>query len=46
MFSKKWISTALICACSVFAFGQQHSPDERGVRDLIAYTLAVPYPPK
>lgn len=36
MFGKRWISTALICACSVFAFGQQHSRDERGVRDLVA----------
>ena len=36
MFDKRWISTALICACSVLAFGQERSRDEDGVRDLIA----------
>src|SRR5690348_4785051 len=41
MFGNRWISTALILACSVFAFGQQHSPDERGVRDLIAHWNAA-----
>lgn len=35
MFSSKWILTLVICLCSLLAFGQKQSANERGVRDLI-----------
>lgn len=36
MLAQKWIIAAVICVCSVVAFGQDNHRQERAVRDLIA----------